>query len=192
MNRLLIAECTSPQGNQTEAAAAASCLHYRNLQRVRLIDGTGHLLVRARSVRRRVRAWRVVVVSKRMVVVVVASSVCRQRRTTHFQLLLQVQLDLIAVAGDRFCFHRLQQHRTTTTTTTRIRLCSAVGVEVHSRGWWWLGVTRLIYSQDTEESEIELGNNEINQRSRENKRRPPPAVCVCLVKIIQSLLKESE
>lgn len=190
MNRLLIAECTSPQGNQTEAAAAASCLHYRNLQRVRLIDGTGHLLVRARSVRRRVRAWRVVVVSKRMVVVMVASSVCRQRRTTHFQLLLQVQLDLIAEAGDRFCFHRLQQHRTTT--TTRIRLCSAVGVEVHSRGWWWLGVTRLIYSQDTEESEIELGNNEINQRSRENKRRPPPAVCVCLVKIIQSLLKESE
>lgn len=78
--------------------------HYRNMQRVRFVDGARQLLVRARLGRRGV--CRLVVVSKRMVVVVVVASGAAHWGTvlTRFRLLLQVQFDLVGST------HFAQQH----------------------------------------------------------------------------------
>lgn len=145
-------------------------IHYRNLQRVRLIDGTGHLLVSARCVRHRVRARLLMVVSKRIgevVVVMVATVSGGQRRTTRLQLLLQVQLDLIAVATD-FDLHRLQQHK------QRRR-----GLNCVPR-WVWRQID-IFTGHRRDRDQI--------RKQRNNKRRPPPAVCVFDINYCSIILK---
>lgn len=65
-------------------------MHYRNLRRVRLVDGTGHLLVRAGLRSGRLRGLLLMVVAERVmqVQVVAARWLRRERGSSHLRLLL--------------------------------------------------------------------------------------------------------